>query len=205
MSAKKIPKATIKRLVSYLRTLRILEKSGVKMVASAKFADCAGVSAEQFRKDLSYFGGFGVRGKGYNVVSLIQQITKIMKMNEKQDFFLVGLGGLGSALVKYFRLSKNFQLTAVFDSDPEKIGTVYEGITVHSIEELEEVNNEKNVKIAVIAVRTSAAQSVANLLSLAGIKAILNLSPVQVTSPAKTITIHNLDLNEELDLLSYYL
>lgn len=202
----KIPKATIKRLSLYYRQLELLEFDGYRMVSSEKMAWLCQVNPAQVRKDLGYFGEFGVRGVGYDVRELMNQVKKILAVNRTWNMGLVGMGHLGTALVNYQNFpARGFNFVAVFDSDPNKIGrTLVTGIRIQDTSELKETAIEKDIRIGVIATPGPEAQTVASLILDAGIHAILNFSRTQIHVPEGCM-VENIDFTIRLDILTYRL
>ncbi len=202
----KIPKATITRLSLYCRHLEFLEWNGYRTVSSEKMAWLCQVNPAQVRKDLGYFGEFGIRGVGYDVRDLKREIKKILAVNREWRMGIAGIGNLGGALLK----SRNFQLrgfhfVAAFDSDPEKIGkTVPGGLVIKDIKELKKSAKDLKIDIGVISTPYSAAQETANMFFDAKVNAILNFSPAQIHAPDHCI-IENIDFTIKLDILTYKL
>ena len=204
--ATKIPKTTITRLSLYYRQLELLEFDGYRMVSSDKLAWLCQVNPAQVRKDLGYFGEFGVRGVGYDVIELQSHIKRILAINRDWNVAIAGMGNLGSALLQQRDLgARGFKCVAVFDTDPEKIGrTTTADLTVHDISELEYVVHDLDVEIGVIATPASAAQNVADLFLAAEVNAILNFSPTQIQVPSCCL-VENIDFTVRLDILAYKL
>jgi len=201
----RVPGESVKRLSLYLRNLNYLAKEGVKTVSSDELAQDIYVSAAQVRKDLSYFGDFGTRGVGYNVKSLVSEIKSALGLGKKWSVALVGAGRLGSALLDYPGFEEfGFQISAAFDSDPEKIGEIRKGIKIEDSSKIEEIIKREKIKIAIIAVPASAAQEMADVLMKAGIKAILNFSPKYLSIP-ENVNVKTVDIAVELGNLAYYL
>jgi len=200
-----VPAETVKRLSLYLRNLKYLAKEGVEIISSDKLAQDIYVSPAQVRKDLSYFGDFGIRGVGYSVKSLIKEIQSILGLNKEWPVALIGVGRLGSALLNYPGFKEfGFRISIAFDSDPEKIGKIYQGIKIEDFSEIERIIKKENIKIAIITVPASAAQEIADRLVRAGIEAILNFSPQYLNIP-ENINIKTVDIATELESLVYYL
>jgi redox-sensing transcriptional repressor len=185
----KIPEATIRRLSRYSRCLEEMEGMGEKVVSSAQLANKCLVNAAQVRKDLAYFGEFGIRGVGYYVKDLLQDIKRILGLNKEWRMAVIGIGNLGSALLSYKDfLKQNYTIVAAFDIDPPKvIGRVSEKVgkpvEILHINRLKEVAKERRIEIGLITTPPSEAQNVANQLVEAEVKGILNFAPVQVTVP----------------------
>jgi redox-sensing transcriptional repressor len=206
MKFSKIPSATITRLSLYSRALEELIHSQVNIIASDKLAQKCGVNPAQVRKDLAYFGEFGVRGVGYFVKELLFEIKKILGLNRRWRMALVGIGNLGLALVAHENFVKQgYEFVAVFDVDPKKVGRrLPSGQMIHSIDELDTVIKEKIIEIGVIATPAVHAQATGRRLIDAGIKAILNFAPLQIQMPEGFI-VENVDFTVKLDNLAYHL
>ena len=201
----KIPTPTLERLATYLSALTNLANTNVETVSSAQLEEHTGVNAAQFRKDLSYFGEFGRPGVGYNVRSLHARIKAILKLDRPQPVLLVGAGNLGRALVGYPALkAENFQIVAVFDNNPAKIGSELMHVTIDHIDSVAERNRSLGARIGIIAVPAYAAQQVAEQLVEAGVLTILNFAPVVLKVPPH-VTVRNVDFVQELAVLSFYL
>ena len=195
----------IRRLSLYLRSLRRLEKEGIKVISSREIAEVLNISPPQFRKDLSYFGGFGKRGVGYVVETLAKEIERILGVDREWEIALVGVGRLGGALLRFpgFR-QFNLKIAAAFDNDPNKIGKVKSGIRIEKIDRIKETFRRKKIKIGMICVPPEEAQKVAVEMIRAGARAILNFAPVNLKVP-KSIYISNVDMACELETLVYFL
>jgi redox-sensing transcriptional repressor len=200
-----VPQVAVPRLARYLHLLHRLDKQGTTRVSSRELADMLGANAAQIRKDLSYFGEFGVRGVGYDVKFLISELSRCLGIDHDWSMIIVGAGQLGSALARYrgFR-EEGFNCVGMFDLNGAKAGKVVSGHTVKPIEELPEFIRENDVQIAVIAVPAQAAEEVASLAVEGGIKGILNFAPVRLPAHPE-VFIHQLDLSTELMVISYYL
>ena len=203
---RKIPKATITRLSIYYRQLELLEFDGYRMVSSEKLAWLCQVNPAQIRKDLGYFGEFGVRGVGYDVIDLQMQIKRILAVNRDWNLGVAGIGNLGSALMQRQNLTdRGFKCVAAFDNDHRKIGKeLPSGILIRDIEDLAQSIEELNIEIGVIATPPSAAQKVADLFLEARVNAILNFSPTRITVPGCCL-VENIDFTVMLDVLTYKL
>ena len=204
--SEKIPKATITRLSLYYRQLELLEFDGYRMVSSEKLAWLCQVNPAQVRKDLGYFGEFGVRGIGYDVMDLQAEIKKILSVNRDWNICIVGIGNLGSAIMQHQNLpARGFHCVAVFDNDPEKIGKRTPiGLKIRDVRELIKSVLEFNIEIGVITTISSAAQSVADLFLKAKVHAIVNFSPGMVRVPDYCV-VENIDFTIKLDMLTYKL
>src|SRR6188508_2820759 len=180
-----VSELTTNRLSVYLRCLNELDAAGVQTISSQSLAEQFHLNAAQIRKDLAYFGEFGVRGVGYYVKELRRHLRQILGIDRAVRVAIVGAGNLGLALADYpgFR-DEGFEIAALFDTTRDKIGqSSRSGVAIHDIRELKTVARREQITIAVIAVPTDAAQSVVNTIVAAGIKAVLNFSPGALQVP----------------------
>lgn len=202
----KIPAPTIERLAQYSRPLESLLESGTTVISSEKLARLCGVNPAQVRKDLAYFGEFGVRGVGYDVADLLAAIKKILGSDQEWALCIVGMGNLGRALVENENFKKRgYRFVAAFDSDSRRVGTRLPcGLTIQPISRLKEEVESLKVDIGVISCIPPEAQRAADLLMDAGVKAILNFSPVQVRTP-ECCVVQNVDFSVKLENLVYHL
>ena len=206
MKFSKIPTATITRLSIYSRYLESLSQEGVKIIASDKLAQKCGINPAQIRKDLAYFGEFGIRGVGYFVKELLFEIKRILGLNKTWKMALVGIGNLGSALLAHQNfIRQGYEFVAVFDVDPAKVGRrVPSGQIIYHMDEMEKVVREKGVEIGVVATQAAKAQMAAMRLIAAGVKAVLNFAPIQLQVP-EGMAVENVDFTVKLDNLAYNL
>lgn len=201
----KVPLPTLERLATYLRFLNELAVSGAETISSAQIEAATSIHAAQFRKDLSYFGEFGRPGIGYNIRDLQQRIAKILKVENEQPVILVGAGNLGSALLGYTGLPQhNFNIVAVFDNNPNKIGFKLWDREIMDIKRLQAENEKLEAKMAIISVPAAAAQRVADRLVQAGVRVILNFAPTLVRVP-DDVMIRHVCFIQELTVLSFFL
>jgi redox-sensing transcriptional repressor len=198
--------ATINRLSIYLRNLYELVANDVDVITSDRLAKQCGEKPSAIRKDLAYFGEFGVRGVGYRVKDLHSEIKDILGLNRPWNVALFGVGNLGSALIRHGNFIKHgYRFVAAFDVDPRKIGKkLPNGLVIEHVDRFEDIARERNVEIGIIAVRPESAQSVANQLILAGINGILNFSPAQIQVP-DCCRVENVDFSIKLDNLAYHI
>jgi len=205
MKSVNIPDIAVARLSLYARNLALLDRKGVEMVSSATLADICGVNPAQIRKDLAYFGEFGIRGLGYYVKELLYEIRKILGLEKEWRLALVGVGRLGTALLKDVQfLNQGYVFVAAFERDPERIGTQVGDVAVASLDAINPLVKEKGVELGVIAVGPPWAQEAADRLVDAGVCGVLNFAPVQLQCPAY-VHVENVDLTLKLDVLSFKL
>jgi redox-sensing transcriptional repressor len=200
-----ISKATIDRLPLYFRTLRQIQQEGTEIISSEELGRRIGVTPEQIRKDLASFGEFGKKGVGYFVRELIRNIGEILGLHRNWNIAIIGVGHLGWALANYRNFTSiGFNLAAIFDVDPAKIGQYVNGVEITSLTRLEDVIKDRNIHIGIIAVPAHHAQEVADRLVAAGVKGIWNFAPVKL-NVADDIRLVSEDLSVGLSSISYYL
>jgi redox-sensing transcriptional repressor len=205
-AADAISELTTNRLSVYLRCLTALDAAGVRTVSSRALAEQFHLNAAQIRKDLAYFGEFGVRGVGYYVKELRRHLRQILGIDKAVRVAIMGAGNLGLALADYpgFR-DEGFEIAALFDSMQDKIGHASRsGVTIHDIREFRAVVRREEITIAVIAVPAESAQAVVNAVVAAGIKAVLNFSPGGLQVPPD-VKLKSVDLTVSLESLSFFL
>ena len=196
---------TVRRLSVYTRCLLQLEEDGVKTVSSHDLAERFNLNSAQVRKDLAYFGEFGVRGIGYYVAGLKAELQRILGLDREWPVALIGFGNLGSALFHYKGLGRQgFRIAVIFDDDPAKTNREANGVPIFATRDLAREVKARGVQIAIVAVPAEAAQSVADQLVAAGIKAVLNFAPTRIRLP-RDVRLKDVDLSIELETLSFYL
>ena len=201
----KIPEMTIRRLSLYTRCLVQLEEDGIKTISSQALAERFNLNSAQVRKDLAYFGEFGVRGIGYYVSGLKAELQKILNLDREWQVALVGYGNLGSALFRYKGFAKQgFRISAIFDDDPAKAGRSVDGVPILPTSDLAREVKARNLQIAIVAVPAESAQGVTDKLVAAGVKGVLNFAPSRIRV-GKDVRLKNVDLSIELETLSFYL
>jgi redox-sensing transcriptional repressor len=207
MKSEKISELTTNRLSVYLRCLNLLAAAGIKTVSSQALADQFNLNSAQIRKDLAYFGEFGVRGVGYFVEDLRQHITEILGLDTAHCVGIVGAGNLGTALANYNGFTtSNFEVAALFDNDREKIGKQVGRacVMVHDVKQMARIVRDEQIDVAVIAVPARVAQRVLNQVTATGIKAVLNFAPVRLHARLG-VKVKTVDLTIALESLSYFL
>ncbi|MFH0792951.1 MAG: redox-sensing transcriptional repressor Rex [bacterium] len=202
---KRIPKAVIKRLSLYSRILKTLETKKVEKVSSKELGEALGLNSAQVRKDLAYFGQFGVPGFGYYVDDLRSNIKRILRTDREVRLGLVGVGNLGQALLAYGGFPRQgFRIVAAFDSDKRKVGSVRNGVQIYDIADLQSRLKALGIDIVILAVPAEVAQEVCDKIAACGITAILNFVPARLVIPPH-VKVHYVDLSIEIESLSYYL
>ncbi len=184
MKSDHIPNATIKRLAMYVQVLETFKREGAQVLSSERLARACNVNPSQIRKDLAYFGEFGVRGVGYHVQDLITSIKHSLGVNRMWRAALVGVGNLGRALLCHQDFKhRGFDMVAAFDCDPFKIGEEICGLEVVCTRRLKEAAKTLHIEIGLITTPPDRAQRAANFLADAGIKGIINFAPARITAP----------------------
>jgi redox-sensing transcriptional repressor len=201
-----VSELTTNRLSVYLRCLTQLESAGVETISSQALAEQFHLNAAQIRKDLAYFGEFGVRGVGYYVKDLKRHLRQILGLDRKLRVAVMGAGNLGLALADYpgFR-REGFEIVALFDVADAKIGDESRsGVPIFDIRDLKRIVRRDRIDIAVIAVPAESGQPVLEQVVAAGVKAVLNFSPGTLKAPAG-VKLKSVDLTVSLESLSFYL
>ena len=201
-----VSELTTNRLSIYLRCLTELDVAGVETISSQGLAEQFKLNAAQIRKDLAYFGEFGVRGVGYYVKDLRRHLRQILGLDRKLRVAIMGAGNLGLALADYpgFR-QEGFEIVALFDVLNEKVGHLSRGgVNIYDVRQLKKVVRSERISIAVVAVPVAAAQHVVGQVVAAGVKAVLNFSPGPLTVPPG-VKLKSVDLTQSLESLSFFL
>ncbi len=206
MKTEKISELTTSRLSLYLRCLDELAGEGVGRISSKAMAEQFALNSAQIRKDLAYFGEFGVRGVGYSINDLRRQLRQILGLNVNRKVAIVGAGNLGLALATYGGFNVNgFHIVGIFDNDPEKIGqATRSGLTIQDANNLRTAIKNQLVEIVVLAVPAIIAEQVFEDVTSAGVRAVLNFAPVRL-QPQAGVKIKNVDFSISLESLSYFL
>jgi len=202
---RKISESTVRRLSLYLRFLEQFAAQGKATISSAELARRGGTTSAQVRKDLSFFGSFGKRGLGYSVAELAAKIRDILGLRRTYHVVLVGAGRIGGALIQYpgFR-QRGFHVTAIYDKDPKKVGSRWNGLVVRDIRHIEADLAKEPTDIAIVVTPADSAQEVVDRLVHSGVKAILNFAPVQLAVPGDVV-VKSVNMALELETLSFSL
>lgn len=200
---KHIAESTVRRLSLYLRFLEEYEASGHTTISSGELAESGGTTSAQVRKDLSFFGSFGKRGKGYTVKDLGVAIREILGLHRPWSVIIVGAGKIGAALAQYRGFTtRGFRVVGVYDSDPARVGTKLDGVSVRPDAELERDIARLKPEIAVLCVPAEAAQSIADRVTKAGVRAILNFAPTPI-KVSEDVTMRAVNMATELEILAF--
>ncbi len=200
-----VAESTVRRLSLYLRVLEHAATRGQQTISSDALAEDGGTTSAQVRKDLSLFGSFGKRGRGYAVAELVSRLREILGLSREWKVYIVGVGKIGAALVSYRGFSeRGFHVLGIYDSNPAIVGRVIDGLAVRSMGQLAHDAARERPEIAVITVPSEYAQSVADRVVAAGIDAILNFAPVPLHVPPR-VTVKSVNMALELEGLAYAL
>ena len=185
IKSERIPRATIHRLATYVQVLENMQRTGITVISSGPLAEACSVNASQVRRDLAYFGEFGVRGVGYNVEDLIAAIRNSLGVDREWRVGLVGVGNLGRALLHYneFR-HRGFNIVCAFDSEPAKIGQQVYGVSVLSTERIKDAIQSNTIELGILTTPPEYAQTAASMLAEAGVQGILTFAPVRISVPS---------------------
>ena len=203
---KEIPDIVIGRLPVYLRELtRLAEEENKVNTSSHELGKRLGISSAQIRKDLSHFGEFGKQGTGYHISYLVEQLREILHLTAEWQVAVVGAGFLGHALANYRGFQhRGFNITCIFDSDPNKIGEEMNELVVQDVVDLERIISAEGIKVAIIVVPVSKAQDITDRLVAAGVRAILSYAPINLEVPDDVVVSYS-DPVVQLQRMTYYL
>jgi redox-sensing transcriptional repressor len=200
-----IAESTVRRLSLYLRVLEQAATRGQQTISSDTLADDGGTTSAQVRKDLSFFGSFGKRGRGYDVAELVSQLQEILGLGREWKVYIVGAGKIGAALVSYRGFAqRGFRVLGIYDNNPQLVGRMLDGVGVRSMAQLERDAVREAPDIAVITVPAEHAQHVADRVVAAGIRAIMNFAPAPIHVPSG-VTVKSVNMALELEGLAYAL
>ncbi len=197
-----IPEASIRRLSIYLRCLRLSAEKGEEVVSSSLLASRCNISESLIRRDLSYFGEFGIKGKGYKTKDLIAAIENILGIVDPIKIIVLGCGSLGRALIRHLKNIPYFNIIAAFDKDKNKCGKEEKGVKIYHIFKLPEIAKKEKPKMALISISSDSLQEVVDLLAENGIKAILSFTLSQIRKPPG-VRLHFIDIAAEMEFLFY--
>lgn len=200
----KISMSVIRRLPRYYRFLLELKSNGALRVSSRELAEKMGASASQIRQDLNCFGGFGQQGYGYDVPKLFDEISSILGLDHHYNAILLGVGNLGRAVINHVAFeSRGFHLTALFDKNPELIGTRVKELPVRDIAELEEYCKAHRTDAAFLCLPRDSVEALGEILYNSGIRYFWNFSHFDLTMKYPDVIMENVHLNDSLMTLCY--
>lgn len=201
----KIPKATLKRLPLYYRFVNTLHSAKVDRVSSKELSEGLKIDSATIRRDFSYFGELGKKGYGYNVEYLLNFFKTTLQQDTMTKVAIIGIGHLGHALVNYnFSISDRMQIEAAFDIAPNVVGEKIGKIYVQHMDDFEEVVEKIGIEVVILTVPGKIGQDIANRVTKAGIKGILNFTPERLNVPSD-VQVHHIDLGVELQSLIFFM
>ena len=204
-SQAEIPDIVIGRLPLYLRALRRLQQEEKSVTSSHELGRRLDISSAQIRKDLSHFGGFGKQGTGYQIEFLIDKLQDVLQVNQEWLVAVIGAGNLGIAISHYRGFQdRGFRIAHLFDISPKKIGQRIGEFVVQPVSSMREIICAEGIKIAMLAVPAEDAQTVADQLIEAGVRAILNYAPININVP-EDVQIQYIDPVTHLQHMTFYL
>jgi redox-sensing transcriptional repressor len=199
---KPIPICSVERLCAIFNLIEQWEEVGMQKVSSIELGKQLGINANSIRKDISYLGEIGNCRAGYSLATLKESLIQNLNINRKRVVCIVGLGRLGSAILKYEQLSQNgFKIAAGFDTNINKIETIQTKVPLYPASEIALVVRRERIELGLLAVPGAAAVETAKRLIDGGIRGIVNFSAV-VLKPEKGVFIRNIDLVSELRVIS---
>ena len=199
-----LPDKTVERLSQYRRNLLICEGKGKQHIFSHEIANIHHITPVQVRRDIMLIGYTGTLRKGYNVIELVTLIGNILDSEDGLNVAIVGTGNLGQAVLKYFHQRREkLTIAAAFDINKDKIGTLLEGVTIYSINDLEKIIKEKKITIAILSVPIDQVKDTAKKLVGTGIKGILNYTPRPIDVP-ENIYLEEYDMITSLEKIAYF-
>jgi redox-sensing transcriptional repressor len=196
-----IPRPTVRRLSLYLREVESILACGTRTVSSGELSVLLAVTDAQVRRDLGYLGVRGRPGIGYRVTRLIERLRTALGVDRSRNVVIVGAGRIGRALIAYPRFGeRGFRLVAVFDTDATLIGRKLDTHTVHGLDDLEQIIEQEDIEMGIIAVPESVAEDVAARLAAAGVRGLLNFAPCRLNVDAEVVDV---DLSSSLEELAW--
>jgi redox-sensing transcriptional repressor len=198
---KPVPASVLRRLTRYLVEVQALDRDGVEWVSSRDLAEALGLTSSTVRQDLSHIAFSGISKRGYATQGLGRELSRVLGADTAWSLLVVGAGNLGRALAQHEDFARRgFTIRGIFDNDPRKIGKKVGKLTVRALRELPAAVGEHRADIGVIAVPNAAAQSVADLLIVAGIRGLLNLTLAHIIAPARVAVVDSRIVTSLLEL-----
>lgn len=203
LSMNTISQPTVNRLCALYQILTEMARSGDTVVSSSTLGEKVGIGSHNVRKDISYLGGIGNYGSGYNITKLRDAIAARFGFNEKKCACIVGLGRIGGALLQHAQNSQEeIKIIAGFDSNINKLETIKTTISVYPAYQITEIVKKMGIVLGIIAVPESAAQDSASRLIDGGVKGIINFTAAHIKVNMENVFVKNVDITSELLVLS---
>lgn len=202
----RLRRVVLERLIRYYRYLTdVTAKRPLQTITSGQLGAVLDVDASQVRKDFSAIGLMGVSRVGYDVCEVCRTIRRQLGFENAYGAVLVGAGHLGGALANYGGFDRyGLRVVAAFDSDPARIGVTLGRLKVRSVHDLKEFVREHHIPAAILTTPASVAQSLADLLVIAGVKAIWNFTPTRLYVPDDVLA-RNEHISVGLAQISFHL
>jgi redox-sensing transcriptional repressor len=203
-AGRSVPLPAVTRMPVYLAAVESLLAEGISTVSSEALAAACGVGASIVRRDLTHAAPVGRRGVGYDTAELAAAIRAFLRVDRARPLGIVGAGRLGTALAHYLSDPRHgFEIRAVFDADPDRVGQSVGSLTVSAESDFREIARARGLELLVVAVPGSAAQGVTDMVAGTSVTGLLNFAPVPVRAPAG-VSVRNVDLATELQVLSHF-
>mgnify|MGYP003620227347 FL=1 len=195
----------IQRLTKYLSILHDMKKYE-EYINSSELSKIMNTTSAQIRRDLSTFGEFGIRGKGYDIENLISIIERILGIDRINKVILVGHGKVGEMLTSNTEvLGKSFNIVEVFDKSPSKVGKEIKDLNI-KIKDIKDIDGELgrlNVDTAILSVIKEQAQIVTDILVKNNIKGILNFTTYKLETP-DDVAVVDVNISANLQELNFW-
>jgi len=193
----------VRRMPRYYQQICQLQKEGVQRISSGALAERMGLTASQIRQDFNCFGGFGQQGYGYQVDSLREELEKILCLDRGHSAILVGVGHLGSALLRNFEFAASgIQVVGAFDPDVNVVDRKIGGVTVQSLDKMEDFVRRNGVDVAVLTLPAAAAPETAEKLADWGVRGIWNFTGADLPVENR-IPVEEVEFSQTLMVLNY--
>ena len=196
-----VPEPTVRRLPNYLTYLMAIEKNGIENISAPQIARDLSLDPTQVTKDLSYTGIIGKTKIGYNIKELINSLQDFLGYRRTNIAFLVGVGNLGSALLKYEGFAvTGLKIVAAFDTDLSKVGDKVGNVDIFHLDKFKNLTERLHCQIGIITTPSDVSQNIAEMMISWGIKAIWNFTPVMIRVP-DGIVIENTSIYSNLAVI----
>lgn len=196
-----LPEPTLRRLPWYLAYVSQLRLEGVENISSRRLAHDLAVDPSQIAKDLSFINIKGKTRIGYDVAELEDTLRRILDFQNRHNALMVGAGSLGAALMRDSGLQRyGLNIVAGIDTDKALAGSQIAGIPIFPPRDLYRLVHDLDIQIGILAVPVEQAQSAAELLVEAGIKALWNFTPRRIRVP-EGVVVTNTSIYSHLALI----
>jgi len=197
----RLNKELVIRLLKYRRILAQLKNLGFEKVFSNNLGDAIGVAPALVRKDFSLLVLGGNKRGGYNIDYLSEQLNRILGKTREQKIIIVGMGKIGTAIAQYKGfLQGDFEVAAGFDVRPNAGAELT--MPVLTLDALPPYVAEHHIEVAILSVPEDVATECHKLLKDAGIRGVLNFTPVELKTTENCI-IHNINIGVEIENLFF--